>query len=186
MFNETIQRLASALEKQNIPYMIIGGQAVLLHGEPRLTRDIDITLGIDIQEYESVRQIVDFLGLKALVDSPKQFINETRVLPLLDPKTDIRIDMIFSFSDFERQAVKRSISVETNGYMVKYTTAEDLVIHKMFAGRPRDLEDVKGILLKNTNLNMTYIDDWLEQFDLILEKNLKSKLRVILNSIQKK
>jgi hypothetical protein len=36
--------MAAGLNEQNIPYMIIGGQAVLLYGKPRLTRDIDITL----------------------------------------------------------------------------------------------------------------------------------------------
>ena len=30
--------------------MLIGGQAVLLYGEPRLTRDIDITLGVDVDK----------------------------------------------------------------------------------------------------------------------------------------
>jgi hypothetical protein len=28
--------------------MVIGGQAVLLYAEPRLTRDIDITLGLSV------------------------------------------------------------------------------------------------------------------------------------------
>lgn len=183
MFRETISRLASALEKHDIPYMIIGGQAVLLHGEPRLTRDIDITLGIDVQEYESIKKIVELLELKALVNSPQQFINETRVLPLLDPKTNIRIDMIFSFSDFEQLAVGRSIAVETNGIMVKYTTAEDLIIHKMFAGRPRDLEDVKGIILKNAHLDMTYIKNWLDQFGLLLDKDISGQLKKIIDNI---
>jgi hypothetical protein len=41
MFEELLARLGSALDKHSIPYMIIGGQAVLLYGEPRLTRDID-------------------------------------------------------------------------------------------------------------------------------------------------
>jgi hypothetical protein len=27
--------------------MVTGGQAVLLYGEPRLTKDIDVTLGVD-------------------------------------------------------------------------------------------------------------------------------------------
>ncbi|MBI4745658.1 MAG: hypothetical protein HY786_03715, partial [Deltaproteobacteria bacterium] len=46
MFEEILARIGAALDKYNIPYMIIGGQAVLLYGEPRLTRDIDITLGV--------------------------------------------------------------------------------------------------------------------------------------------
>ncbi|MDI3467220.1 MAG: hypothetical protein OJF50_006041 [Nitrospira sp.] len=47
MFTRLLERLATALDLAKIPYMIIGGQAVLLYGEPRLTRDIDVTLGID-------------------------------------------------------------------------------------------------------------------------------------------
>jgi len=34
--------LAKALDEAGIPYMLIGGQAVLIYGEPRLTRDIDV------------------------------------------------------------------------------------------------------------------------------------------------
>lgn len=47
MFAAVLERVARKLEELDIPYMVIGGQAVLLHGEPRLTRDIDITLGTD-------------------------------------------------------------------------------------------------------------------------------------------
>ncbi len=37
MFTQLLERLATALDLAEIPYMIIGGQAVLLYGEPRLT-----------------------------------------------------------------------------------------------------------------------------------------------------
>jgi hypothetical protein len=45
MFGPLLERIAIALDGAGIPYMIIGGQAVLLYGEPRLTKDIDITIG---------------------------------------------------------------------------------------------------------------------------------------------
>lgn len=45
MLEELFERIATALDQGALPYMIIGGQAVLLYGEPRLTKDIDITLG---------------------------------------------------------------------------------------------------------------------------------------------
>jgi len=44
MFDKILARLGATLNESNLPYMIIGGQAVLLYGEPRLTRDVDITL----------------------------------------------------------------------------------------------------------------------------------------------
>jgi len=36
MFKSLLAKLATALVNANIPYMVIGGQAVLLYGEPRL------------------------------------------------------------------------------------------------------------------------------------------------------
>ncbi|MDF1536455.1 MAG: hypothetical protein P1S46_08155 [bacterium] len=48
MFQELIASIAASLNVRKIPYMIIGGQAVLLYGEPRLTRDIDVTLGAGV------------------------------------------------------------------------------------------------------------------------------------------
>ena len=44
MFEKILSSIGVSLKKHDIPYMIIGGQAVLLYGEPRLTRNIDITL----------------------------------------------------------------------------------------------------------------------------------------------
>ena len=45
MFESLIVKIAEELKKADLSYMIIGGQAVLLYGTPRLTKDIDITLG---------------------------------------------------------------------------------------------------------------------------------------------
>lgn len=46
MFERLLERLAGSLDRHKIPYMVIGGQAVLVYGEPRLTRDIDVTVGV--------------------------------------------------------------------------------------------------------------------------------------------
>jgi hypothetical protein len=46
MFEHLLEKVALALDEAAVPDMVIGGQAVLLHGEPRLTKDIDITLRV--------------------------------------------------------------------------------------------------------------------------------------------
>ena len=58
MFEELLSRIATALDRAGIRYMIIGGQAVLLYGEPRLTRDIDLTLGIGPDEIVRLLEIL--------------------------------------------------------------------------------------------------------------------------------
>jgi hypothetical protein len=54
MFENLLERIAQSLKNNGIPYMVIGGQAVLLYGEPRLTKVIDITLGADLTRLQDV------------------------------------------------------------------------------------------------------------------------------------
>lgn len=63
MFEETISRVASALKNRHMPYIIIGGQAVLLYGEPGFTRDIDITLGVNVDSLKEVLSIAETLNI---------------------------------------------------------------------------------------------------------------------------
>src|SRR5262245_35417486 len=107
MFESLLERIATALDANAIPYMVIGGQAVLVHGEPLLTRDIDITLGVDLDRLTDVLSVAAALGFVVLVD-PEKFTRETMVLPCQDPVTTIRVDFIFSFSTYERQALARA------------------------------------------------------------------------------
>ena len=81
MFEELLKRLAVALDAAGLPYMVFGGQAVLLYGEPRLTRDIDITLGVDTSQAAGVLRMIDTLGLRILVDNVDEFLGQTFVCP---------------------------------------------------------------------------------------------------------
>ena len=163
--------------------MIIGGQAVLLYGEPRLTRDIDITLGIGIQDIPKILALSKSLKLKILPENPAEFTRKTWVLPVQDEKSKIRIDFIFSFTPFEQQAIKRAKEIKIGKAKVKFASPEDLIIHKMFAGRPRDFEDISSILAKQKKLNLNYIENWLKEFDkLSPKKSLLKSFRECLKS----
>ena len=153
------------MKKGAIPYMVIGGQAVLLYGEPRLTRDIDITLGMGVNGLDKIKKIIKAIGLKILVEKEREFVERNMVLPTIDKKSGIRVDFIFSFSSYARQAIERGKDIKLGRTLVKFASLEDVVIHKVIAGRARDLEDVKSILLKNPKYDSVYIEKWLEEFD---------------------
>ncbi len=153
------------MKRASIPYMVIGGQAVLLYGEPRLTRDIDITLGMGVDGLDKLNESIRDLGLKILIEEEKEFVERTMVLPAIDEESGIRIDFIFSFSPYERQAIERGKDVTFGRTKVRFAALEDVVIHKVIAGRARDLEDVKSILLKNPKYNSDYVERWLVEFD---------------------
>lgn len=184
MFQNLLKRIASRLDLAKIPYMIIGGQAVLLYGEPRLTKDIDITLGIGIDKLVQILNIVARLGFRVLVRKPDDFVKKTMVLPVVDKKSGIRIDFIFSFSPYEKQAIGRAKHIKLDRTAVSFASLEDVIIHKVVSGRARDIEDIKAIVLKNKKYNIRYINKWLKTFDKSLGENFSGIFKKVLKEIK--
>jgi predicted nucleotidyltransferase len=183
MIKETILKIVNSLNKLSVPYMLIGGQAFLVHGQPRLTQDIDITIGLGIEKSDFILDNLAQSGFKALPKNPSDFINKTFVLPLEDKNTKIRIDLIFSQTSYEKYALKKAVQISIEDTKINFASVEDLLIHKIFAARPRDLEDVRVLILKNPGINKKYIRKWLKEFDNILEgKNFLDNFNSMLKS----
>jgi predicted nucleotidyltransferase len=102
------------------------------------------------------------------------------VLPCHDPETGIRVDFIFSFTPYEKQAMKRVTFVDIGQARVRFASLEDLIIHKLVSGRPRDLEDVRSMILKNKRMNEKYIRKWLKEFAVLLKLPLVAKFNSLL------
>ena len=149
--------------------MIIGGQAVLLYGSPRLTVDIDVTLGIGAEKLPLVVDLLREIDLTIIPENLTEFVGETSVLPAKDELTGIRVDFIFSFTPYEQRAIKRANDITFGDVKVKFASVEDIIIHKIFASRPRDIEDVRSILLKNRDIDIEYIKEWLKEFSASME-----------------
>ncbi|MEW6554295.1 MAG: nucleotidyl transferase AbiEii/AbiGii toxin family protein [Actinomycetota bacterium] len=173
MFEELLEKTALELDSKGIPYMVIGGQAVLLYGEPRLTRDIDITLGVGVEQAEEIIAMARDIGLEPLPSDVIGLIMEAMVLPTIDEPSGIRVDFIFSQSSYERAAIGRVRRVRIGKTEVCFTSLEDLIIHKVVAGRPRDIEDLKAVIAKNPEYDRDYISKWLEEFDSALDTEFR-------------
>ena len=77
---DALGEITSFLEREAVPYMIIGGIANLIWGEPRATLDVDVTVLVPPGAVE------DFIASVAreftiLVSDPEQFVRDTRVSP---------------------------------------------------------------------------------------------------------
>ena len=178
-FSRLLADLSRALRESQIPFMLIGGQAVLLHGRPRLTEDIDVTLGVDATRLPLLLDVCRRLGLSVLPEEAEAFVRETFVLPVRHEASGIRVDFIFSTTPYEQQAIARAEPVVLAGVAVPFASAEDLLIHKLFAGRPRDLEDAAGVVRrKGHQLDWTYLEHWTREFAAVPgRENLPAMLR---------
>jgi hypothetical protein len=163
--------------------MVIGGQALLIYGEPRFTNDIDITLGVGAERLDSILEIAKEINLLPAVANPEEFVNQTMVLPMKDKISSYRVDFIFSYTQFEKGAISRVNIVNLDGIDVAYASLEDTVIFKLFAGRAKDLDDVQNILLNNENINRELIISTLSELGKAVDIDLLSRFKEIENKI---
>jgi hypothetical protein len=78
VLEQALVRLSQTLSDNGIPYMIIGGMANAVWGEPRATLDIDATVWVrDDQISETITTLEKVF--QPLVSNPRQFIRDTSV-----------------------------------------------------------------------------------------------------------
>lgn len=127
-------------------FCFIGGLAVLRWGEPRLTRDIDLTVLAGFGAEEPVVNGL-FDRFEARIDDARQFALHNRVA-LLRAVNGVPIDVALGALDFEQRAVERASLWDVKEAQLLTCCAEDLIVHKAFAGRDRDWLDVEGIVIR--------------------------------------
>jgi predicted nucleotidyltransferase len=158
MILKALKSVARCLSEAGIPYMVIGGQAVLQYGLPRFTQDIDITIAMTPRETNEVLNSIEG-SFRILPRDIEKFIQDTWVLPVEHLETGVRVDFIFSVTAFEREAIERAREINVEDMLIRYISPEDLIVQKIIAGRAIDLEDTKSILdIQGERIDMERIE----------------------------
>ena len=131
-------------------FCFIGGVAVQRWAEPRLTRDVDVTLLVEFgSEVPVVEKILE--KYQPRVENPIQFAIQSRVL-LAQNSNGIGIDLALGGMPYEQRLVDRATEWGIQGTKsIKTCSAEDLVVLKCFANRPRDWTDVENVIIRQGN-----------------------------------
>lgn len=143
-------------------FCLIGGIALQRWGEPRETIDVDVTLLTGFgHEEEFVRELLSWY--EARVPEPLAFALANRVL-LLQAPSGVGIDVALGGMPFEESAVARATPYEfAPGIFLLTASAEDLIVMKAFAARPKDWVDVEGIVIRQGEaIDWNYIEHHLQ------------------------
>lgn len=149
-----IHDLCKALEKAKIPYAIVGGYAVALHGVVRGTIDIDIVIDWSLKNLEKVEETLKEMGLISLIPVNsnnlfhfrEEYIKNRHLISwnFYNPQNPAnQVDIIINY-DLKNAHAK---TIATEGGKIKVLSKNDLITMKKASGRPQDLEDI--IALEN-------------------------------------
>jgi hypothetical protein len=149
--------LQAVCEAHQWRFCLIGGLAVLRWGEPRETIDVDLTL---ITGFGHERAFVSVLleAFRPRIDDAAAFAERNRVL-LLRTSSGVGLDIALGGLPFEELAVERStLFTYPPDVALRTCSAEDLIVLKAFADRPKDWMDIEGVIVRQSHqLDWSYV-----------------------------
>ena len=144
VLEQAVGALARFLDERRVPYMVIGGIANLVWGEPRSTLDVDAALLMEETAWPAF--IKDLRrAFRIIPRKPIEFLHDTHVLPV-ETREGVRIDLIWATLPYEHKAIARAMLEHVAGHQVRVCRPEDLIIHKIISNRPKDRGDVQAII----------------------------------------
>jgi hypothetical protein len=145
--NETLAGLAAALLRLGSRWYLLGAQAIVVHGRPRMTADIDVAVELGSR---SVKMLLDALagsGFAPAFEFDDMFVSATRVVPVVHRVSGIPVDIMLAGPGLEELFLDAAELTVIAGVEVPVIRAEHLVVTKILAGRPRDIGDVEGVVV---------------------------------------
>jgi Nucleotidyltransferase of unknown function (DUF6036) len=110
-----------------------------------MSADVDITAAI-VSSHDDFVKGMEGVGFDLRMDDWRSFLDRTRVLPLVHRATELPLDVVIAGPGLEEEFLDRARMVDIAGMMVPVISPEDLVVTKLLAGRPKDVEDVRSVL----------------------------------------
>lgn len=141
-----------ALERAKIPYAVVGGYAVALHGVVRGTIDVDIVINWTLKNLEKIEEVLKNFGLvpllpidsKSLFNFREEYIENRNLIAwnFYDPKNPAnQVDVIINY-DLRNGHTQ---TIQTSLGKIKVLARKDLIAMKKASGRHQDLEDIKAL-----------------------------------------
>ena len=152
------------LDAAHIPSMIIGGVAASVLGRPRLTRDVDALAVLPEADWAEAIRLAPQFNILSRIDNALQFAKRSRVLLMRHTTSGIDVDLTFGELPFERAAVANCENHDVGGIRVRLPRVEDLLVMKAIARRPKDVEDLQGLLAAHPELDVASARRWIREF----------------------
>lgn len=161
---QALADLSAWFDEGQIPYTLIGGVAVSLVAQPRVTQDIDAVIWVLPEGWTELVERGARFGYQPRITDPVGFAQKARVLLLFHASSGIRADLSCGALAFEQEAIARASTLRFGALSLKVSTPEDLLIMKAVAGRPRDIADIESILNAHPQLDAQRVRGRVQEF----------------------
>lgn len=155
-------------DELKIPYAVMGGLAVRAYGVPRPTYDVDVSLTISEDGLPQLYDAVENAGYTVPEAYRSGWVDRIADMPLVKFRIyrvdkSVDVDVFIVETNYQRLAMERRGRWELHGRSVWIISAEDLVLLKLVAGRPRDMGDIEDVRFIQGDMDEAYMRYWAER-----------------------
>lgn len=146
IFNSDFRDFLTALNKNEVKYILVGGYSVILHGYSRTTGDMDIWVERTTGNYLRIKKAFEEFSMPVFDMTEENFLHH----PVWDVFTfgipPVAIDLIISLEGLEFPEVyNRSVIFYEEDLEIRTIHKNDLIAAKQKAGRSKDLDDLENL-----------------------------------------
>lgn len=152
-------RIAKCLDEDGIEYGIGGALALGALGAPRATKDVDITIFLPEAQLPRAFDALERAGL--LLDRAAATRDVARIGLFKARAGKMIVDVFQSGHPQYDEMKSRRISLEAFGERLWFISAEDLCLHKLIYGRPKDLIDLERLIAVRPTMDLAYVRSWM-------------------------
>lgn len=146
------KKVIKTLDQHQIPYALVGGYAVALHGVLRHTVDLDFLTKLNKTNLQTLEKAMKELGLQSRIPVTadeiyqfrQEYIERRNLIAwsFVNPKNPLEvIDILINHDVEEFEVIKKKIE----GLSVRIIDIDGLIALKKEANRPQDKEDLKHL-----------------------------------------
>lgn len=136
--------LLSAFAEEQVDYLLVGGQAVALHGVPRFTKDADLWLRDTSENLARAKRALTAFGAPPGTFQALDEAKDLDVVWMGHPPARIDLMKQVPGGNFEAAYSSRA-KFEVAGVTVSCVSKADLIAQKRASGRPQDLVDAANL-----------------------------------------
>jgi hypothetical protein len=156
--------------------MVIGGLAVIARGVRRFTTDIDAVVQGDAIEIDAVLRQLARRRIVPRIANATAFARTNLILLVQHEPSGVELDVSLGWTGFEREALAARSSVTFGGVTVPMAAAEDLVIFKLLAARPRDIDDATALIALHPKMDSTRIRRRVQELAALIDEPQRVQL----------
>ena len=152
LLNNDFKEFVQFLNANAVEYLVVGGYALMAHGHPRYTGDIDFWVNPAPTNIANLLTALKQFGFASVDLKEEDFLVEQAVIQLGFPPA--RIDLMVAVSGVQfASAYESRLEVDLDDTRIYVINRADFIRNKQATGRPKDLIDLKELGVDIENLD---------------------------------